>query len=134
MDLDGGRISAEHDGYAPITHRRDVHVESDRIVIHDALFGAGAADVEVRFRLSERCRAESIPGGWKVYLGEDLLARFVLQGVDLNPIAYREPQTTGPGGVSPCYNQLSPAVCLSWEGKVNLNAEFQLIWNWENRQ
>ena len=60
LDLDGGRISAEHDGYAPITHRRDVHVESDRIVIHDALFGAGAVDVEVRLRLSERCRAESI--------------------------------------------------------------------------
>jgi len=55
----GGRVAAEHDGYARfgVTHRRDVSLEADgsRLEIRDEIRGARETDIEWFLHFGERC-------------------------------------------------------------------------------
>lgn len=60
-DENGGRITAEHDGYLrltdPVIHRRSLLLDGnhDLLEIRDGVLAQGAHDVEIYFHLSEHC-------------------------------------------------------------------------------
>jgi len=133
LDLARGSMEAEHDGYATVRHRRSIQIDSKVIRIVDRLIGEGSADVALRFLLAPNCRADGIEDGWRIWVEDILLASFRLKGASLTPMVYQSLETAGPGGVSPCYNRVVTATCLSWEGRVPLNSTIQVTWTWETK-
>ncbi len=57
-------VAGQHDGYAPILHKRTIefHSRLTAIYVNDEVFGCGNADIAIYFHLSEICKPELLDG------------------------------------------------------------------------
>lgn len=129
----GGRVCAEHDGYARnadrVIHRRELILDGDALAVHDVLEARGAHRVAWRLPLAEHCRVVEVKRGrCEVAFGphratidvDPQLDLFVLHG-----------QRTPPAGwVSRGYHRVSPAPVLvgraATRGRVALRSMIRL--------
>jgi hypothetical protein len=114
--------SADHDAYAPVTHRRTVmFAKPGHWVVTDELLGEGEHAFEVRFQFAPRdVRLE--PGGWaraRDGAGHAVLVRTTSSTTIVSRIAAGD-DAPGGGWVSPAYGVRHPAPMLIASGTAHL--------------
>jgi asparagine synthase (glutamine-hydrolysing) len=50
---DSSSVEAEHNGYAPVVHRRNVKVEGDRWLVTDDITGSGEHEIELHWLIAD---------------------------------------------------------------------------------
>jgi len=122
LAADESRWQAEHDGYAPATHRRTVTLEDGQLRITDEVSGEGEHDARLAFHLGPAVDVELDPDGDTARLtwpGHGGIRTAVLElPADLAWSAHRG--ETGPplGWYSPGFGRREPAWLLLGSGRV----------------
>ncbi len=131
LDLDGGRVSALHDGYASlgVTHRRSVHLAEATLTVIDLLEGEGERDVLVCWHLAPGLEVEDRGDVVAIIRDHVLVAVLRLQGEGLDLSIHEQVEEPGPGWISPRWSVRLPAPCLVYAGRVRMPARW--IWSFD---
>jgi hypothetical protein len=114
------KLAARHDGYRRrfgVTHRRDVTLTGDELVVHDLLLDAAdPISVEIVWQLGPDIEVELAQGGIRLVADGAPLATLVLPKGEL-VVNKGAPGEDG-GWVSPRFGKLAPATRIAWRGPV----------------
>ena len=123
----GFLLVGEHDGYAPIIHRRALFGlpgEHLKLLILDRLEGEGLHSVEAFFHADAGWCAAMEPGGVRWEKGEDQVIQIVKAESDLQMnIVVGQTEPAMQGWVSHAFGNYLPAPTLVMEGKAQLPFE-----------
>lgn len=120
-DGDGLHVSARHDGYLRrfgVTHRRDIALQRDELIVRDALEGAtNPIGAEIVWQLGPDIEVELADGGIRLVADGAPLGTLALPRGDL-VVNKGAPGEDG-GWVSPHFGRLMPATRIAWRGPVS---------------